>query len=134
MDSKILRCRFIEYERFVVDLAMILRALAACPVLGSGMVIIAPRHENLRFHVSWRIRDRKSHARIDVIVGAARHFFPARIFDQITRAVIGEVGFSFRPAEVEFRLRDFSWRAAGCAQQIQKPHGKRIGVPARKMF
>ncbi len=131
--GEIFRRRLVEHQRLVVELAMVRRALAPEPPNGSGVVAIAPRHEGLRLDVARRVGDRKPHAGIDMIVGAAGHFFPAGILDQIARAVISEIRFCLRPAEIEFRLRNFCRRAAGGAQQIQKSQRQRIGFPARQM-
>ena len=84
---------------------MIVRAFFAGAADRAGVVAVAPGHERLRLHVSRRVGDGKAHARVNVIVGAPGQLVPAGVLDEVTGAVIGEIGLRRRPAQVEFRLR-----------------------------
>src|SRR5262249_34852807 len=105
----------VEHKRDVIDLAAVARVLGADPSRLAGAIAVAPRHEGLGLYVGRRVGDRIAEARIDGVVGAARHLLPAGVGDQIAGAVIGEVfGLFRRPREVELRLLDLARRAAGC--------------------
>src|SRR6185437_108310 len=132
--GEIFRRRFIEHQRLVVEFAVIGRALLALAPDDARSIAIAPRHEGLRFHVSRRIGDRKAHIGVNMIVGAAGHFSPAGVLDQLAGAVIGEIGFRFGPAEIEFWHFDFRRRAAGDMQLLEKLFGDRVGLLAGQPF
>src|SRR6185312_13011474 len=71
---------------------------------------------------------------VNMIVGAAGHFSPAGVLDQLAGAVIGEIGFRFGPAEIEFWHFDFRRRAAGDMQLLEKLFGDRVGLLAGQPF
>src|SRR5665213_2980876 len=132
--GEVFRRRFIEYQRLVVELAVILRALLAHASDDAAPIAVAPRHEGLRLYVSWRISDRKPDVGIDMVIGAARQFSPAAVLDQIARTVKSEVRFGRRPGKIDFRLLNFRRRAAGGVQQAQKSQRNRIGLLASQVL